>query len=149
KIHPNIENSNLLIETRDALSKSIHLYEIDIQMNNSVMLSLPNLGDKWWCTLEIYKGHTLIFSHNDDPNLPMPTSIFCMDLKKQEKLWQLDRSAIKEVYNEGFKVLDHHQNTVCYDFEGRVSLVTDWSIPQLKTQNGMVCTSENIIFQDF
>lgn len=150
KIHPTGIQQLLIIETRDASSRTIVFYALNIETKECLQLPAYSILEQWWCSLEYCSDRLLVFSEYKDPNLPQPKGLKAYDYVSKDALWELPDMGIQHIYNESFTALDRNNNFKIYNYQGQEifspPLYTSITSP---ITSPSICTSQNFIFQDF
>ena len=149
KIHVDGALDTIVVETREVIQRKIQLHQLDISTGGATLLPAYDVLQNWWCAMEVLCGDFLLFSENEDPNLPKPTLL--KGYRKQEAncSWELRDWILQKVFQEGFVAVGKDGKQGGFGYGGKPKDVQYFTGFKTSVHNGAICTKENGIFKDF
>ena len=121
-------SKNLLVgDVRDTEKKTASFFTLDFQTGD-VLWKNVSVGETWWIGMQSIMNDTILLHGFEKPDMPIPKSIYALDLATGKTLWQNNEMTFLFAYNNklyaqrtGFREnkfyeLDPRTGEIVYDY---------------------------------
>ena len=91
QVHAHPTLAILLVETRNADTRTVQFSAVDI-IKNEVLWNTLNLGDDWWRSFETMTNTYLVLHGFEDAHNPVSSGVYVFDMFTGEKVYANDNS---------------------------------------------------------